>query len=262
MGRHIRSSACCQQQGARLLLGLSAAMAGSFQRVTVHRYMFARMAAFSLRLPLLAPARGALAISAAPQLPATRAKALLHGYCTVTARVTHRTAACRRAMLIAMRTHTSYGSLGHPRPPTASGSQDAALPAHAGCADARQTTWRSPPTLQRVRVFLRGQTDAPGREVTMATPLTAKGICRNGLLPAPQSSGPRHRLNTSHAAQRKRAAGTTCSMGPKHMAARHSTSRASRPTSSGQRRQAREVRAARLCTAPNWAGVSGPSDTA
>ena len=55
-------------------MGLSAAMAGSFQRVTVHRYMFARVAAFSLRLPLLAPARDALAVSAARARPQPRPK--------------------------------------------------------------------------------------------------------------------------------------------------------------------------------------------
>ncbi len=233
-------------------------MAGSFQRVTVHRYMFARMAAFSLRLPLLAPARGALAISAAPQLPATRAKALLHGYCTGHAQdgsLPSRHAHCNADTYIIWKPGPSQASHSQWQPGRCTArtcrmcrreADHMALPAHTA-------------TCQGI---LRGQTDAPGREVTMATPLTAKGICRNGLLPAPQSSGPRHRLNTSHAAQRKRAAGTTCSMGPKHMAARHSTSRASRPTSSGQRRQAREVRAARLCTAPNWAGVSGTSDTA
>jgi len=75
-------SACCQEYRARLMLGLSAAMAGSFQRVTVHRYMFARVAAFSFRLPLLAPARGTPAVSAAPRPPATQATALLRGYCT------------------------------------------------------------------------------------------------------------------------------------------------------------------------------------
>jgi len=98
----------------------------------------------------------------------------------------------------------------------------------------------------------------------MATPLTAKGICRNGLIPAPQRAqvpDTKHRLtSTTLTAKKICRNGLLCA--PKASGRQAQREQSGRPTGSGQRQQARAVAGARLCTAPNWAGVSGTSDTA